>query len=59
MITRLYYLSNKKKNEVISSRCLKDMIRYKYIVQFSFATSKKEVVNIFYTVSASLHDHNY
>ena len=44
MKTRLYYLSNKKR--MISLRHLKDMMRYKYIVQFSFATSENEVVNI-------------
>ena len=54
-----YITFPKKKNEVISLRRLKDMIRYKYLVQFSFAKSKNGVVNIFSATSVSPHDHNY
>ena len=48
MKTRLYYPINKKKNEVISLRRLKDMIRYKYLVQFSFSTSIKRSCQYFF-----------
>ena len=33
------------------------MIRYKYLVQFSFSTSNKRSVNIFSATSVSPHDH--
>ena len=43
MKTRLYLPFQQKNNEVISLRPLKDMIRYKHLVQFSFATSKMKL----------------
>ena len=54
MKTRLYYLSNNLKNEVISLRRLKDMIRYKYLF-FHFRRQLNEVVNIFSETSVSPH----
>ena len=47
------------KNEVISLRRLKDMIRYKYLTQFSFSTSIKRSCQYFSATSVSPHDHNY
>ena len=37
-----------KNNEVISLRRLKDMIRYKYLVEFSFSTSIKRSCQYFF-----------
>ena len=51
MKTRLYYLPNKKKNQVISLNLVEDTIKY---VKFCFLTSKTEVVNIFLV---TMHEH--
>ena len=60
MKTILYYLSNKKKNEMISLSCLKDTIRYKHLLaNFPCDVKKNEVVNIFSATSVSPYDHNY
>ena len=44
---------------MIPLSCLIDMVRYKQLVQFSFAISKNEVIDILSTTSVSPHNHNY
>ena len=47
-ISRLYIPFQQQQNQEISLSCLKDMIRYRHLVKFSFVTSKMKS-----------HDHNY
>ena len=54
MKTSIYYLSNKKKNGMISLDRLEDMIKYPHRVIFCLLTSKTKLVNIF---RVSSHDH--
>ena len=54
MKTRIYYLYNKKKNQVISLNRLEDMIKYPHRVIFCFLRQKTKLVNIF---RVSSHDH--